>query len=77
MISPVFWTLDQRFSFQYVDGYYRVYGETGDFLIELKTPEKTFEYISEADSKLQAEKLKNYLEEDDIADGIGQTFSPD
>lgn len=56
MISPVFWTYDLRFAFQYVDGYWRVYDETGDFVIEFQTHEETFEYIAEADRQLQEKK---------------------
>lgn len=59
MISPVFWTHDLRFAFQYVDGYWRVYDEAGDFVIEFRTHEETFEYISEADKQLQAKKQEN------------------
>lgn len=59
MISPVFWTHDLRFAFQYVDGYWRIYDEAGDFVIEFQTYEETFEYIAKADKLLQEEKLKN------------------
>lgn len=56
MISPVFWTHDLRFAFQYVDGYWRVYDEVGDFVIEFRTYEETFEHIAEADRQLQVKK---------------------
>lgn len=59
MISPVFWTHDLRFAFQYVDGYWRIYDEAGDFVIEFRTYEETFEYIAEADRQLQTKKQKN------------------
>ena len=59
MISPVFWTYDLRFAFQYVDGYWRVYDEAGDFVIEFRTHQETFEYIAKADKQLQTDKQKN------------------
>lgn len=62
MISPVFWTFDLRFAFQYVDGYWRVYDEVGDFVIEFRTYEETFEYIAKVDKQLQSIKQAGIIE---------------
>lgn len=62
MISPVFWTYDLRFAFQYVDGYWRVYDEAGDFVIEFRTYKETFKYIAKADKQLQSIKQAGIIE---------------
>lgn len=45
MISPVFWTENRKYAFQFVGGFYRLYNEEGDFVKEFRSFKKMLAYI--------------------------------
>jgi len=46
MISPVFWTKDGRWAIQFVDGFWQVYDESGDFVKEIESTEGMVRFIN-------------------------------
>lgn len=46
MISNVFWSVSQKVAFQYVDGWFRVYGEGGDFISEFSSFESALRLMN-------------------------------
>lgn len=55
-ITMVYWTQTGRHAFQYVDGFYRVYDEIGDFLEEFKS-------IKAMDNFIRNREQEGYKEE--------------
>ena len=46
-ISPVFWTANRKWAFQYIDPVYRLYGEDGNFVKQFRSFRSMNKYIIE------------------------------
>ena len=51
MISPIFWTKNGDWAIQYVDGFWQVFDEDGDYITEFQTAEEMVGFINSEQAK--------------------------